>query len=651
MNAWRWAALALAVAGTWRVAATHAVFSPTFDEEYHLACGVHWWDRGSTTTEVQHPPLSRILLGALPYWAGARSGGQVNVIREGQSMTGFLGLPRGIVLARRGVLVLFPVLCLGVWLWTREWRGDGAAAFAVASVSLLPPVLAHAGLATTDIAVTAFFPWAMWLAWRWCKRRTLSAAHAAGLAFGLAMGSKFTALLFVPVALAVLLACEWRTGRRPPRPVLQWLMALSATLFVLLALYRFQPHRPLSEVVAGLRWVWDHSREGHWSYLLFEVRLHGWWYFFPVVFGVKTPLAFLGLIGLSLGVARARPLVAAAAAIMLVSSFSGINLGIRHLLPLYPLLAVAAGIAFDRFRYPAIALLACLAAVSLRAAPDYLAEFNLLAGARPEMVRVDSDLDWGQDMFRLAERCRALKVPALNAAISVPFDPESLGLPPTVTLTPDQKSSGWVAVSLTRKMMHNAKDGTYQWLDAYRPVERVGKTIDLYYLRNPEWPDRAAALDRYAEYQQADAPSWGPVLHIDKALQPDLATGDYRVFNWDGFEYHGGLKTGIAWIGSRDRYLRARVWARRATTLRVLVKTDTGFSRTDEKRRLELASNGKSLGLRHYEAPAKIDWIVNLDPGVTEFILRTPDVANLPLTADGRDFLIKILGIYLQPLQ
>ena len=45
--------------------------------------------------------------------------------------------------------------------------------------------------------------------------------------------------------------------------------------------------------------------------------------------------------------------------------------------------------------------------------------------------------------------------------------------------SPGQRATGWVAVSaLARIYAH----GGYDWLDAYTPVERIGKTIDLYYV-------------------------------------------------------------------------------------------------------------------------------------------------------------------------
>ena len=38
--------------------------------------------------------------------------------------------------------------------------------------------------------------------------------------------------------------------------------------------------------------------------------------------------------------------------------------------------------------------------------PDHLAYFNVLAGAEPEHLLVDSDLDWGQDVNRVASELR-----------------------------------------------------------------------------------------------------------------------------------------------------------------------------------------------------------------------------------------------------
>ena len=113
-----------------------------------------------------------------------------------------------------------------------------------------------------------------------------------------------------------------------------------------------------------------------------------------------------------------------------------------------------------------------------RAWPDYLPYFNEWV-AHPERVLVDSDLDWGQDLHRLEVRAAQLHIGHLSLAYRGTADLRREPLPPVHILAPHERATGWIAVSQLART-RNLSD--YGWLDDYEPVERVGKTIDLYYL-------------------------------------------------------------------------------------------------------------------------------------------------------------------------
>src|SRR3984957_17158358 len=81
--------VALILLGTIRIVATYTVFSHTFDEPAHLACGMEWLDKGVYQWEPQHPPLERVAGALGPYLAGVRSQNTPN--RDIYSMT-FEGL-------------------------------------------------------------------------------------------------------------------------------------------------------------------------------------------------------------------------------------------------------------------------------------------------------------------------------------------------------------------------------------------------------------------------------------------------------------------------------------------------------------------------------------------------------------------------------
>src|SRR5262249_12973386 len=111
---------------------------------------------------------------------------------------------------------------------------------------------------------------------------------------------------------------------------------------------------PLLDFYHGVRDVLTYQELGYDSYLLGKYSNTGWWYFFPVVLGVKTPLGFLLLSAGGLAAVlltrhasswQRHLTVAFPVVILLVCMTSRIDSGVRHTLPIYPLLAVLCGCA------------------------------------------------------------------------------------------------------------------------------------------------------------------------------------------------------------------------------------------------------------------------------------------------------------------
>ena len=227
---------------------------------------------------------------------------------------------------------------------------------------------------------------------------------------------------------------------------------------------------------------------------------NGWWYFYLVALAVKTPLPLL-LLGLTgLGHAeRARlreanvyrwPRLRASRSILLFCClYSHINIGVRHVLIAYPLLAMGAGLcapiavaalaeAIGACRDAA--LLCWQVAILAYAYPDYLAYFNPLAGEHPERILVDSDLDWGgQDLRRLERVLAARQVSELWIGYKGTAD---LSLEPYRRISrskPNQPVHGWVAITMLTLLEDPAG---YDWLRQYRPVQRVGQSFELYFI-------------------------------------------------------------------------------------------------------------------------------------------------------------------------
>ena len=178
-------------------------------------------------------------------------------------------------------------------------------------------------------------------------------------------------------------------------------------------------------------------------------------------------------------------------AILLVCMSTRINLGVRHILAIYPLLAVIAGCSMSELigatrtlRWIVILPLALALWVvtdSWTARPDYLAWFNRFAGDHPEKILAESDLDWGQDLLRLSRRLSELGVShkVVGYFGSVPLEtgglPDCTPLSGTVPVT-----QGYVAVSVRYITLEYVKRGACAWLKDRQPAERIGRSIYLY---------------------------------------------------------------------------------------------------------------------------------------------------------------------------
>ena len=136
------------------------------------------------------------------------------------------------------------------------------------------------------------------------------------------------------------------------------------------------------------------------------------------------------------------------------------------------------------WRTAAVVLLGWMAVSSAMAHPDYLAYFNEFGGKDPARLLIVGDLDWGQDLTRLATYLRGHDVKHVSIAYDGFYEPGSLGLPDTYKLPWDcsETASGWVAVVIRRARLHPE---CFTWLAGHQPLALVGKTMLIYYIQEP----------------------------------------------------------------------------------------------------------------------------------------------------------------------
>jgi len=355
-----------------------AVKSDTFDEMFHIMYGVLYWQHSSLEPVVQNPPLVDALIGLPvslvlhpilplehPTWP---SGNWLRIAQAFLWESNANGL-QILWVGRFATMSLAMLLGALLYRWGRELgRNPAVGWLALFLGSFDPNILAHSTLATGDLGMTFFLCLAAYGVWRYWRGRDgtqrnsgelLGTQHsvlatrnsqlapyllsAAGI--GGVLAAKFSGLVFLP-AVVLMAVYRWWLGRREGRgllvaaaELLGWFL-LAALLFLLI--YRFD----LATLTADFVRQREHQLAGHSTFLLGQLSIEGWWYYFPLVFALKTPLPVLILLAaalLSFALRRRYDwnllwLLLVAAGIGGASLISRVNIGYRYLLPALPLL-------------------------------------------------------------------------------------------------------------------------------------------------------------------------------------------------------------------------------------------------------------------------------------------------------------------------
>ena len=233
------ALLAVALVGsTWRV------FSQVADEPAHIAAGMEWVAQGEYTYETQHPPLARALFAAGPFLRGVPYVESGWLVEQGNAILYHGDRYSSILAAARAGNIPFVVLAfIAVAFWSWRLFGPAGSILAVVLTLTLPPLLGHAGLATTDFPVAAGIVAAL-AAWdAWLDRPTCARGAILGAALAVALTTKFSAVAYLPPALLLVALAHigGRAGeRRPPRArAISAALALAVALVLGWSAYRF----------------------------------------------------------------------------------------------------------------------------------------------------------------------------------------------------------------------------------------------------------------------------------------------------------------------------------------------------------------------------------------------------------------------------
>jgi hypothetical protein len=453
--------------------------------------------------------------------------------------------------ARMMIAALTVGMALHLFYWSRRLFGTGAALLALLFVATHPTLIAHGRVVTTDMPLTVMMVMALGELLLFLHGASRWHGAAALLLTALSPMVKFSGVLQIVITSGLLFAAAAaRVGRfRGHSRVRAIALALGLTaalgigsLFLVNAAYRFEKtgwtaQRLLDErepangrrmrgkpgeriehssfvahlpgwvrvplpytFVFGTATLREHVEKGHESTFFGEVSRDGNPSYFPVMLLIKTPLLQLAglLCALVLLLRQPRQVQLAAwscgvfALLYLITAMRGsINIGVRHVLPMMPVLALLAALGIERtlsrVRIPESVVAAAFALHVLGVAwsfPDYLSDFNALVLGRygGERISIIGE-EWDQDILRLAERATQQGVKELyfnSGPVTTQVELGRRGIHMIYHRCRKTKlpPGAYVAVS-ARELARDSK-GCWEWTKQQTPVFQVGQHIYVY---------------------------------------------------------------------------------------------------------------------------------------------------------------------------
>lgn len=445
--------------------------SATIDEVPHILAGYRHLQCGDFGINPEHPPLLKMIAALplmsqdliQPDWdCGSKITEKYDAWFAGFSFLTNNGADNIVIPARLATSIMSILLIVLVTLAAREMFGRTEALIALILFAFEPTIIAHGALVTTDMAVSAGLFASVFLFYRYRKNPTFARFVLVGIAVGWTLSSKHSGIIVLPILFLLLVAdILFFSGIKFNRNLFGYfarqLAVFAGIVFIgyilLWACYGFRysalPNHsenvisiddffmqlkmpqaiesPKGEIVKfisqthllpesytlGLADLVATSRRP--TFLFGEVSPNGVWFYFPFAFAIKSSIALLalfplGLITFRLYRERGREMMFLLLPSLLffaLSLASEMNIGIRHILPVYAFyIVVAAPGAYSaaqkskRDRYGLILLLIFHIFTAARTAPDYLPFSNDMWGGPNNTHKYlsDSNVDWGQNI-------------------------------------------------------------------------------------------------------------------------------------------------------------------------------------------------------------------------------------------------------------
>jgi len=515
--------------------------SGTCDEiAHHIPAGYVLLTKGDFKMATDSPPLARYII-ALPLKLFMKINMPNNKSDWRRDDRGSYGRDffykynsesRKMLFLSRIPVMLIGVLCgLILFIWSSALYGRKAGLLSLFLYALSPNILAHSALATADMVVTFFIFLSAYSFWLFLKDPSFKKIVFAGASIGLAQLSKYNAVLLYPAFLLVLFF-EMSSIDKPKRfdIFLKFFIIIFISLIVLWAGYgfdlqpvlkdamragekietacavasRLSPYAgsinveklllntpaPLGSHILGMLGVFRHVHDSQRTFFMGSWSDRGNPLYFLTAFLIKNPIPFIiflisgTLISLKNKLGGAERIILITISLFFITSSMGnLQIGLRHILPLFPFCFMIAGrsvVVFNKNRFFNLAILSLMMWYVISAAltwPNYLGYFNESIGGPKNGYKYlrDSNLDWGQDLPALADYMKKNHVKEVALEYFGQADPADYGVVYRKLEPKELERPGSDIYAISAQYLEHVK-----WAGDYDPTETAGYSIHIY---------------------------------------------------------------------------------------------------------------------------------------------------------------------------
>lgn len=518
--------------------------SGTCDEiAHHIPAGFSYYKKWDFRLNPSNPPLSRYIM-ALPLnFLSLKATFNDKAWQEADtSVFGkklFFEYNRSkahTILFLSRLMMVFVGIFAGLLVYSIASKiyGNNSGLFALFLFCFTPEILAHSIFATTDISAACFMLLSVYTFWKFTRNPTAKNIFISGSALGLAQLSKYSAFILYPIFITIIIIERIAYKKILPRPFKSIILIFLISIIIIWAGYGFRMKPflmettknkekiefvnnlgthlpfwnedlskkteyflenvplPLTTYTVGFLGVMRHSEEGHRMFFLGKWSNSGSPFYYLVAFLIKTPITLILVLLLSvLSLIKFKIkkdelyLIMPIIIIFLTASMNKLQLGLRYILPIYPLCIIFASrtiTCVKNYWQKSILIILSLWLIlsSLLAWPHYLSYFNEFIGGPNNGWKYlrDSNLDWGQDLPALVQYLKENGIKEIKLFYFGEDNPAAYGINFTKFTDDEFNKPGNRIYAISVEYLDSVN-----WTKDTKPTANAGHSIFIYDLR------------------------------------------------------------------------------------------------------------------------------------------------------------------------